>query len=133
MVTSANLSKQAWGELVNKKEEVWIQSWETGVVVWPALFSSPSSSSSSSSAAFSASPGDDVDMVPVFGRDLPAEEDVGVQEIIGQGQKKIVVGFRMPYDLPLEPYGEGEVPWCASASHEEPDWKGVVWEGYQPH
>jgi tyrosyl-DNA phosphodiesterase-1 len=38
MLTSANLSKQAWGECENKKGEVWIQSYETGVVVWPALY-----------------------------------------------------------------------------------------------
>ena len=38
MLTSANLSTQAWGDVVNKEEEVRICSYEVGVVVWPALF-----------------------------------------------------------------------------------------------
>lgn len=61
MLTSANLSKQAWGDVVNKQGEVRIQSYETGVLVWPELF---------------AEPGYEVSMVPTFGRDLPASEDV---------------------------------------------------------
>jgi tyrosyl-DNA phosphodiesterase-1 len=123
MVTSANLSKQAWGEMENKKDEVWIQSWETGVVVWPELFKE--------------SEGEKVRMVPVFGRDEPRVEDVdgdvrnGKRE--GEDWKGTVVGFRMPYDLPLEPYGDKEVPWCASAEHKELDWKGQAWSGYHPH
>ncbi|KAF9694057.1 hypothetical protein EKO04_007814 [Ascochyta lentis] len=56
LLTSANLSKQAWGDVANKQGEVRIQSYETGVLVWPALF---------------AEPGREVDMVPVFGTDLP--------------------------------------------------------------
>ncbi len=37
------------------------------------------------------------------------------------------VGLRVPYDLPLQPYGSGEKPWVASASYNEPDWKGALW------
>lgn len=102
MVTSANLSRQAWGDVENKNGECWIQSWECGVVVWPELFGAER-------------------MVPVFKKDMPGEEE---------GRGKSLVGFRMPYDLPLEPYRDGEVPWCASAVHEEPDWKGQVWGDY---
>lgn len=127
MVTSANLSKQAWGEVENKNGEIWIQSWETGVVVWPALFS-PSFPSSSA--------GEAVEMVPVFKKDMPAQEDVSRDEEESEGErekggkKKMVVGFRMPYDLPLEPYKQDEVPWCATLPDAEPDWKGQVWKGY---
>ena len=112
MVTSANLSKQAWGDVVSKKDEVWIQSWEAGVVVWPELL---------------AGPGDSV-MVPVFGRDMPGPEDLeGVTETEGS---KTVVGFRMPYDLPLSPYKADDTPWCATMQYLEPDWKGMAWAGY---
>ncbi|KAJ4294817.1 hypothetical protein N0V88_005051 [Collariella sp. IMI 366227] len=39
LVTSANLSKQAWGEAVNGSTgEMRIQSYEIGVLVWPELF-----------------------------------------------------------------------------------------------
>ncbi|KAJ4291801.1 hypothetical protein N0V90_009696 [Kalmusia sp. IMI 367209] len=121
MVTSANLSKQAWGELENKKEEVWIQSWETGVVVWPGLYGESK----------------DTVIVPVFGRDLPQSEDVS--GIVGEGMGEVetrnvvgktVVGFRMPYDTPLSPYTPSEVPWCATLADDEPDWMGRTWQGY---
>lgn len=111
MLTSANLSKQAWGDVVNKKGEIWIQSWETGVVVWPGLFAHEQGKGK-------------VSMVPTFGQDVP---DEGVRDEEGG---ETVVGFRMPYDLPLVPYGGDEVPWCATARHTEPDWKGRIWEGY---
>lgn len=175
IVTSANLSKQAWGEMVNKKGEVWIQSWEVGVVVWPELFGD----------------GGRVKMVPVYGSDVPigmeesadkqisteadtqddeaedeetqdeeteeeieeeTEDEVTEDEGTNSGKTKlevskekhaqsqgrlhanngsdIVVGLRMPYDLPLTPYTADEVPWCATLAHTEPDWKGRTWAGY---
>jgi tyrosyl-DNA phosphodiesterase-1 len=109
MVTSANLSKQAWGELENKSGETWIQSYECGVVVWPDLLSC-------------------AQMIPVFGKDVPGTEELGGLE--GNEEAKSIVGLRMPYDLPLERYEDGEVPWCATAAHLEPDWKGQFWKGY---
>jgi tyrosyl-DNA phosphodiesterase-1 len=116
MVTSANLSKQAWGEMENKKGEVWIQSWETGVVVWPALYGDP----------------DKTTMVPVFGKDVPTFHDVvkiDGEEGAREDRNK-VIGLRMPYDLPLTPYLEDEVPWCATLPQNEPDWMGRTWPGY---
>jgi len=128
MVTSANLSKQAWGETENKKGEIWIQSWETGVVVWPELFKE---------GGYGGERGRQrVRMVPVFGKDRPGVEDGDGDENVGRGTmegEEKVVGFRMPYDLPLEPYGEKEIPWCATAEHRERDWKGKAWGGYHPH
>ncbi|KAF2662689.1 phospholipase D/nuclease, partial [Lophiostoma macrostomum CBS 122681] len=116
MLTSANLSKQAWGDVENKNGEVWIQSWETGVVVWPGLFSEDEAKDS-----------EIVKMVPTFGTDMPSEDSVGAQGGI-EGKEGKVVGLRMPYDLPLESYKD-EVPWCATARHMEPDWKGKMWKG----
>jgi tyrosyl-DNA phosphodiesterase-1 len=109
MVTSANLSKQAWGDVVNKKDEIWIQSWETGVVVWPGLFAKQEESHAS--------------MVPVFGKDGPGQDDVCAMEEEGN----IVVGLRMPYDLPLVPYTTDEKPWCATMQYQDPDRFGRAW------
>ncbi|CAG8938821.1 unnamed protein product [Penicillium salamii] len=95
MVSSANLSTQAWGAATNGSGEVRICSWEIGVVVWPGLFA------------------EDSVMAPCFKRDTPESEGV--------------VGFRMPYDLPLTPYGVGDEPWCATASYEAVDWRGQRW------
>jgi tyrosyl-DNA phosphodiesterase-1 len=39
----------------------------------------------------------------------------------------VIVGARMPYDIPLVKYGKDDVPWCASASYAEMDWMGETW------
>ena len=109
MVTSANLSKQAWGAEANAAGEVRVCSYETGVVVWPSLFREGNET---------------VEMVPVFKRDLPTDDDR-----MGAIAKK-TVGLRMPYDLPLVQYSQDELPWCASAPDTELDWMGRAWLGF---
>ncbi|KAI4662202.1 uncharacterized protein J4E79_004489 [Alternaria viburni] len=120
MVTSANLSKQAWGDVVNKKDEIWIQSWEAGVVVWPALCAQTQ---------------EEVIMVPVFGEDMPGPEslnalDDGSSGTAAEEKKMTVVGCRMAYDLPLRSYTADERPWCATMQYMEPDREGHAWAGY---
>jgi tyrosyl-DNA phosphodiesterase-1 len=127
LVTSANLSQQAWGALPDKEGSVRICSYEIGVAVWPALFPNE---------------GEKMKMVPVFGKDMPSDEDSpGDGEEVSNSvetngdvdTRKSIVGFRMPYDLPLVPYHATEVPWCATLNHSEPDWKGVVYGGFEEH
>ncbi|KAK6007070.1 hypothetical protein QM012_006078 [Aureobasidium pullulans] len=110
LVTSANLSKQAWGEMANKNREVSISSFEIGVLVCPQWL---------------AGEGEKACMVPVFKKDNP---DVTT---ISEAASK-TIGVRMPYDLPLAPYTGNEVPWCAERPHDEPDWKGIMWQTYNP-
>lgn len=149
VMTSANFSKQAWGEAASAGGEVRICSYEIGVVVWPALWDD----------------GAEAEMVPVFGKDLPDEEDLGSnaegegdgprivgkekaedadgettdeeggkgirrQQAAGQRTVRGKLGLRMPYDLPLVPYAEDEMPWCASTPCSEPDWMGRTWPGF---
>jgi len=108
LITSANLSKQAWGDPASASGDVRISSYEIGVLVWPELLAGTPKAK----------------MVPTFKTDMPTferEEDAAVDA---------VVGARMPYDLPLVPYARDEDPWCATKSYDEPDWMGVV---YQVH
>ncbi|KAL9600313.1 MAG: hypothetical protein Q9219_003263 [cf. Caloplaca sp. 3 TL-2023] len=137
MMTSANLSKQAWGEAVGAGGEVRICSYEIGVVVWPALWDE-------SEAA---------EMVPVFGKDMPDDQvEAEMEEVKGEDDEETTdeesgegfcarktteqetgrrrIGLRMPYDLPLVPYGQEEMPWCASTPCTEPDWMGRSWHGF---
>lgn len=115
MLTSANLSTQAWGSsfgnstgrLMEQGEgEVRICSYEAGVVVYPELFKDCKE--------------EVVEMVPVFKKDMPIIDGIG---------RKRVVGLRMPYDLPIKPYGKNDLPWCGTMSYGEVDWKGQSWEG----
>ena len=116
MMTSANLSTQAWGSTPNARGEVKICSYELGVVVWPALWDEPATAGTAT-------------MVPVFGRDMPASDD-DLAWCAEPGDQSIKVGWRMPYDLPLVPYGADDRPWCTTEPCEEPDWMGRVWPGY---
>jgi tyrosyl-DNA phosphodiesterase-1 len=101
MLTSANLSKQAWGE-ASTSIEFRIASWEIGVLVWPELLTGSSDSK----------------MVGVFQTDYPAK---------ALAQSGPVVGLRIPYNFPLQAYGPGEVPWVGTLDHKEPDRLGMIW------
>lgn len=146
LLTSANLSKQAWGAAATEAGELRIQSYEAGVLVWPALFGAG-------------------EMVPVFGRDRPGDGEAETQDadsdendnnndeddkeeynphnttnpvskpssqntIHIHKHKRTTVGLRMPYDLPLRSYSATDTPWCASAAYTERDTKGRVWGGW---
>jgi tyrosyl-DNA phosphodiesterase-1 len=101
LVTSSNLSKQAWGEAMNAAGDIRVCSYEIGVLVWPELF------------------GERVSMVPTFKGDTPLTT-------ISKMEAETVVGARMAYDLPLIPYGRDDEPWCNTKSYDEMDWRGMV-------
>ncbi|KPM38883.1 hypothetical protein AK830_g7674 [Neonectria ditissima] len=103
LLTSANLSKQAWGDAVTVNGEVRIASWEIGVMVWPELLNK------------------DAIMVGTFKTDEPQV----VQE--AQEDARPVIGVRIPYSTPLQQYGNQETPWVPTMAHSEPDWMGQAW------
>jgi tyrosyl-DNA phosphodiesterase-1 len=108
LLTSANVSKQAWGEAMNKAGEVRIASWEIGVLVWPELLTGDA----------------EAKLVGTFKTDRPTKEND-----VDDGESP-VVGLRIPYNLPLQKYKNSEIPWVATTSYKEPDWMGRVWSGY---
>ncbi|ETS83136.1 hypothetical protein PFICI_05012 [Pestalotiopsis fici W106-1] len=109
LLTSANISKQAWGEAVNAAKEVRIASWEIGVLVWPDLLAD----------------GKGARMVGTFKTDTP---DRNEHEDKFKGEDDgTLIGLRIPYNLPLQKYGPGEEPWVATADYQEPDWMGKTW------
>ncbi|KAH0543455.1 hypothetical protein FGG08_002220 [Glutinoglossum americanum] len=114
MVTSANLSMQAWGAAPNASGEVRICSWEIGVVVWPGLWKERGIPPTRS---------ENIDMAPSFKQNLPFIERSDSEE----SERRTFVGIRMPYDLPLVPYAESSMPWCATSSYVEPDWRGIAY------
>lgn len=129
MTTSANLSTQAWGAAANANGEVRICSWEIGVLVWPALLAvddcggQPGATSDARKTRAAT-------MVPCFKTDVPSADDIQrtLRNESNHTASSTIVGFRMPYDLPLTPYRANDTPWCATASHSEPDWLGQTWD-----
>jgi tyrosyl-DNA phosphodiesterase-1 len=116
LVTSANLSTQAWGTAMNAGGEVRICSWEVGVLVWPELLFTEEEKKGGKSGV----------MVPCFKQDEP---DLSQTSPNDGADTALYVGFRMPYDLPLTPYSAQDIPWCATMAHSQPDWLGQTWEG----
>ncbi|KAL4979928.1 tyrosyl-DNA phosphodiesterase I [Aspergillus desertorum] len=117
IVTSANLSTQAWGAATNAAGEVRICSWEIGVLLWPELLITEPQGRGKQQGQSGV-----VAMVPCFKKDRP---DPSLK--IGSAAPAAIVGFRMPYDLPLTSYSAQDEPWCATKSHLEPDWLGQTW------
>ncbi|KAK2805786.1 hypothetical protein FQN50_006062 [Emmonsiellopsis sp. PD_5] len=142
MVTSANLSLQAWGAASNGKKEIRICSWEIGVLVWPDLFADAGGGTDNAKSSPKGK-GKEVPternttaMVPCFRKDTPDPSRTTVHAQItesgtpGPPKPSTLIGFRMPYDLPLTPYTAQDQPWCATAAYSEPDWLGQTWEGW---
>ncbi|KAI5280925.1 hypothetical protein KEM54_003488, partial [Ascosphaera aggregata] len=127
MVTSANLSTQAWGAAPNNYGEIRICSWEIGVLVWPELFVTDFEKADGQTDRTEDAKARAV-MVPVFKRDsVPVSEGAGEERL--NVDDATLVAFRMPYDLPLTPYDPETLPWTAMGVHTEPDWMGQTW-GY---
>ena len=85
--------------------------------------------------------GEGAEMVPVFAGDgdggdddvSPADDDGGEGEGGDRGERergRVRVGWRMPYDIPLVPYREDEMPWSAEVPCRELDRWGRAWAGY---
>ncbi|KAM7218982.1 Tyrosyl-DNA phosphodiesterase I [Rhypophila decipiens] len=113
LLTSANLSKQAWGEAPSSSGEMRIASYELGVLVWPALF-----------AQGAVMRGTFLTDTPTPSSSTRPEEAAAAAVVV---VVVVVVGLRMPYSLPLRKYGQEEIPWVAAASYDEPDWRGCYW------
>ncbi|KAI5807843.1 tyrosyl-DNA phosphodiesterase-domain-containing protein [Peziza echinospora] len=115
LLTSANLSTQAWGAREDERT-VKIASYEAGVLVYPELWAEDGEEAE-----------EEVEMRPVFARGGD-DEDSG-EEAQDRRKKKKVVELRMPYDMPLKRYAKGEEPWSGVNGYRERDWLGGVWEG----
>lgn len=132
MLTSANLSTQAWGALRAKDREIVVQSYEIGVLVWPELFADSFNNTEGFARTGTASKQMDDNeyghgpsrLIPVFGQDSPSNDDQGETS-----QQKTLVGLRLPYDLPLTPYTQGDMPWSPQGTYTMLDRYGRRWPG----
>lgn len=111
LLTSANLSTQAWGGSQRTDGTVWVQSYEIGVLVWPSLYHGGANE-------------EDAKMVAVFGKDMPDETSY-----LNVGDCT-VVGLRVPYSLPLHHYAADEQPWSPTkeGGYVDPDRFGRIWD-----
>jgi tyrosyl-DNA phosphodiesterase 1 len=109
MMTSANLSKPAWGSQEGKPPDTGlrIRSYEAGVLFDPVLY------------------GEGTVFVPTYKSDFPSEEQISWAR---EMKYKTIVGIRMPWDIPFQKYEEGDVPWVKNRSYSGLDWLGMTWD-----
>jgi len=108
LVTSANLSKPAWGAQEGKGPNMGmrLRSYEAGVFFEPTMW------------------GEKTVMVPTYKSDRPSEEQIKWAKEKGY---KNIVGIRMAWDLPFRKYESDDVPWVKNRSYEGTDWLGMTW------
>jgi tyrosyl-DNA phosphodiesterase 1 len=95
LMTSANNSHQAWGKYQRYDDISYvISSYEAGIFVAPELLRVDSNTDGKKQV-----------LVPCYGRD-----DANDVHLLSENKYKI--GMRLPYDTPLEPYGENDQPWA---------------------
>ncbi|KAK6337903.1 hypothetical protein TWF696_001381 [Orbilia brochopaga] len=121
MITSANLSKQAWGNPA-KGGASKVQSYEAGVLIHPGLYKDLLQNDEGY-----------VQMTAVGGKDWISNDGEQVRaEEVGEemdGKWRMVkVGVRLPYDYPLKRYEKTDEPWCRDEEYGQlRDWKGTRW------
>jgi tyrosyl-DNA phosphodiesterase-1 len=108
LLSSANLSKPAWGATEGKppNDGMRIRSYEAGVLIEPGLW------------------GEGTVLVPTYKSDWPSEEQVSWAKEKGY---KIIVAVRMAWDLPLVGYSQGDVPWVRTREYDGTDCLGMSW------
>jgi tyrosyl-DNA phosphodiesterase-1 len=107
LITSANLSKAAWGALEKKGSQLKVRSYEIGVLFLPSDHEELSNGGGTFSVA----------------TQLPSQghgEGSGSSASTG-------MGLVTPFDLPLTPYTSDDQPWVWNIRHMTPDCKGNVW------
>ncbi|EPS38991.1 hypothetical protein H072_7245 [Dactylellina haptotyla CBS 200.50] len=123
MITSANLSKQAWGLAAKDKEGTSkIQSYEVGVLVHPALWKDLLYDDSGVTSMEAVGR-----MDWILGENGQKVEHTDVNESMNGKWRRVRLGVRLPYDYPLKKYEEKDRPWCQDGDYAESDYRGQIW------
>ncbi|KAJ3180493.1 tyrosyl-DNA phosphodiesterase 1 [Geranomyces variabilis] len=96
LLTSANLSKAAWGQFEKKDTQLMIRSFELGVLIAPESFKSSQDQAVTLKA---------ISPTELAGLSTKSAKEPNPELPV------TVVPLRLPYDLPLRPYAAGEKPW----------------------
>jgi len=110
LVTSANLSKPAWGELQKENSQLYVASFEIGCLFLPSLWGAYLKAVDSNFAASAVT----------FSQGFAPSSDCASTGI---------VSCPLPYVLPPKPYGRDDHPWAWDKEYSKPDVTGRSWEG----
>ncbi|CAJ1925113.1 unnamed protein product [Sphenostylis stenocarpa] len=126
LLTSANLSKAAWGALQKNNTQLMIRSYELGVLFLPSSFKRRGSVFSCTSN------------VALSEGKCPVHESSEMKKtklVTLTGQKResmhspshVIIPLPLPYQLPPLPYSSQDVPWSWDRQYKNKDVYGQVW------
>ncbi|XP_073005062.1 tyrosyl-DNA phosphodiesterase 1 isoform X1 [Typha latifolia] len=125
LLTSANLSKAAWGALQKNNTQLMIRSYELGVLFLPSVIHH--------GPVFSCTANDNLKMVdrksstPIDGRLKAKLVTLCWNGNKGTGSSSAVIQLPIPYQLPPQPYASEDVPWSWDRRYTKKDVYGQVW------
>ncbi|KAM7506215.1 hypothetical protein LguiB_005119 [Lonicera macranthoides] len=123
LLTSANLSKAAWGALQKKNSQLMIRSYELGVLFLPSKQHSYNFSCTNN-------------VKPSGDKSGSTNNSLGGKRtelvtLAWQGKRNAdtneVIQLPLPYELPPKRYTSEDVPWCWDRNYVEEDVYGQVW------
>uniref|UniRef100_A0A7N0UE80 FHA domain-containing protein n=1 Tax=Kalanchoe fedtschenkoi TaxID=63787 RepID=A0A7N0UE80_KALFE len=128
LLTSANLSKAAWGALQKSNSQLMIRSYELGVLFLPSRINSQSHGSAFSCTAVGTSSKESPRSVEATGpvsTKLVTLSWPGVENEDPSSEE--VIRLPVPYELPPQPYSPEDVPWSWERRYAKKDVLGQVW------
>lgn len=126
LLTSANLSKAAWGELQKDATQLAIRSYELGLLFLPSLLRNAPAllfSLTPENPVYKSLPITNPESVTFHSTATPLEGD----EVPVAGEGELQVFFPVPYSLPPVKYEKGVEPWSVDGIYKEPDLFGQTW------
>lgn len=118
LLTSANLSKAAWGALQKNNSQLMIRSYELGVLFLPSAIEG-------SLSRFSCTKNGNMEQV--FSSNIKTKLATTLCSHEKQDSSEVVVHLPVPYQLPAQPYSLEDVPWSWDRRYTKRDVYGRVW------
>lgn len=123
LLTSANLSKAAWGTLQKNNSQLMIRSYELGVLFLPSLIKQRG-------LGFSCTD----DGSPLEDKYTIEKPDVKRTKMVTLNWKGVdpdssseIIRLPVPYELPPKPYSSEDIPWSWDRRYYKKDVYGEVW------
>ncbi|KAE9606436.1 putative phosphodiesterase I [Lupinus albus] len=126
LLTSANLSKAAWGALQKNNTQLMIRSYELGVLFLPSLIKRRG-------CGFSCTSNVTLSEDKCKREESSEMKKTKLVTLCGMGREsrdwlpEEMIPFPVPYELPPQPYSPQDVPWSWDRQYSNKDVYGQVW------
>ncbi|XP_065879228.1 tyrosyl-DNA phosphodiesterase 1 [Euphorbia lathyris] len=124
LLTSANLSKAAWGALQKNNSQLMIRSYELGVLFLPSSYNGHGYGFSCTDNGM---PAETIKHGSRAGSDVSGTQLVTLAWQGTKDSSSEVISLPVPYELPPQPYSSEDVPWSWDRRYTKKDVYGNVW------